>query len=66
MQKWEYLTARVSLGEISYINGRLIDCTIRKKTEEFLQERGNEGWELVGLGIYGGGDEILYFKRPKS
>ena len=71
MQKWEYLVIR---GE--YSNGRFRPHFVNEQEltdwrkislVSFLNQLGDEGWELVGsLGFLTGGPQNkLLFKRPK-
>jgi hypothetical protein len=69
MQKWEYLVVRVSgLGAVVrdvIVEGNPIH--VISPLPEFLNERGDEGWELVasdelqGLNLH-----AIYMKRPKN
>lgn len=68
MQKWEYLILRLA-GEYWYQNGSklgrgfydLIDSKRKLTVHDYLNQLGDEGWELVTMP-----DWYQYtFKRPK-
>ena len=65
MQKWEYTWVVVphSLGKMK-VGGQKV------RALDYVNELGEEGWELVGAeqGWPGAGisDYILFFKRPKA
>jgi hypothetical protein len=67
MQKWEYLTIRVTSGQLYTVNGeRLKDIQKGRPYVEYLNQLGDQGWEVTGtgsVGLLGLGDIIL--KRPK-
>ena len=74
MQKWEYIEVRISGPEWADSRGnlgKLEDMRIRStrwySMAHFMNEQGEEGWELAGIAD----DEslnsfVMYFKRPKS
>lgn len=65
MQKWEYIWVIVphSLGKMK-VGGQKV------RAHDYVNELGEEGWELVGVeqGLPGAGisSYILFFKRPKT
>jgi hypothetical protein len=65
MRRWEYLLSTVAVFERKGLDS----C------QQFLADRGNEGWELVSMTVtpVQGNDHlekfdnfILFFKRPKA
>jgi hypothetical protein len=63
MQQWEYLRA-VSRGtNVNWVNGRFL--AEQQPIHEWLEEMGQEGWELVAVSISSNDSERLYLKRPK-
>ena len=74
MQKWEYLEIRVSGPEWADSQGRVgrleevkLRSTKWRSIAPFMNELGEEGWELAGIGD----DEslnsyVMYFKRPAT
>ena len=67
MQKWEYLYVVAYEDNVQRIND---EKPVRdtSKLPNFLQEVGQDGWELVGLTPYSDGASRcrLIFKRPLS
>ncbi|NIM94456.1 MAG: DUF4177 domain-containing protein [Anaerolineales bacterium] len=66
MQKWEYrwIILPHSLGRMKAA-GRKVESS------DYVNELGDQGWELLGIeqGLPGGGiisEYILFFKRPKG
>lgn len=72
MTRWEYLTVRLENfglnGEkigVKYLNGQELKDWKKVSVEQFLNQLGNNGWELVvGLPAYSGTMNLLLFKRP--
>ena len=73
MPKWEYIHAFGELGESSgitlpmvhVVNGKQLRTGEQKPVHQWLEEMGEEGWELiavVGEQQYRG----FYLKRPKA
>ncbi|MEA3439993.1 MAG: hypothetical protein U9R58_06895 [Chloroflexota bacterium] len=68
MQKWEYMVVRSYGGVVMLVNGEevaeMVDMQpLGQMLYEFLGERGEDGWEVVGMaGIRSGLELIL--KRP--
>jgi hypothetical protein len=58
-QTWEY---RVDSAPTSYVPGSAdtLKYVDSKKSEVLLNQRGAEGWELVGVGAW-----LYYFKRAR-
>ena len=55
MQKWEYLVVRTFSGVVMLANGQEVGTMtsgqpIGQMLYEFLAERGDGGWEVVGIG----------------
>ena len=64
MQKWQYMTWRVSdLGQreatVRTVNGEDFDSKERPPLYEALVRAGEDGWDLVGMD-----GAALIFKRP--
>lgn len=39
------------------------DCSQRNMVAKKIAQLGDEGWEMVGMGITGQGSHAVYFKR---
>lgn len=68
MQKWEYLEADYHCAELECVNGVESDPAAADRAtapDEWLNQRGEEGWELVAVSVHGDGAEAFYLKRPK-
>ena len=68
MQKWEYLVVRTFSGVVMLANGQEVGTMtsgqpIGQMLYEFLAERGDGGWEVVGMAGVRDGTEIV-LKRP--
>lgn len=68
MQKWEYLVVRTFGGVVMLANGQEVGTMtsgqpIGQMLYEFLSERGDGGWEVVGMAGVRDGTEIV-LKRP--
>ncbi len=68
MQKWEYLVVRTFGGVVMLANGQEVGTMtsgqpIGQMLYEFLAERGDGGWEVVGMAGVRDGTEIV-LKRP--
>ena len=68
MQKWEYLVVRTFGGIVMLANGQEVGTMtsgqpIGQMLYEFLAERGDGGWEVVGMAGVRDGTEIV-LKRP--
>ena len=65
MKKWEYLWIIIpkSLGKMKFGKQKI-------ESLDYVNQLGNEGWELVGIEQSWPGsvhsDYILFFKRPRS
>lgn len=61
--KWEYKT--IKLATTGFVGGKLDE----KKLDEYMNQLGEQGWELVsGFSTIGSGntrDVVVVFKRPK-
>ncbi len=68
MQKWEYLIVTTEGRKVGAIGVESPADTGYKNTEtehEFLEELGEDGWELVAIiGTSSNDRNKLYFKRP--
>ena len=75
MKNWEYLNALVENNEVFEVNGAMIGTALRgfvttytgrPSLTDFLNQSGQEGWELVGMSPTGesGSTLRLIFKRP--
>lgn len=59
MQKWEYFVIQRTFEnnpQVSFINN---ERQVGKPLYPYLQEMGEQGWELVSVN-----NALLYFKRP--
>jgi len=69
MQKWEHLHVRSFGGVVMLVNGQEMAQTVvggqpvGEMLYEFLEERGEEGWEVVGMAGVRDGLELV-LKRP--
>lgn len=80
MQKWEYVTftaayaTKDDLGIVKFFDGKELqgwkDANQRRYVVDFLDEMGEQGWELVSVmwrpaanTVF---DPIYYLKRPKG
>lgn len=77
-EKWEYCRLEDLLGS-SFVPAKLIfftaegekieslsaaqDCSQRDRVAKKIAELGDEGWDMVGMGITGQGSHAVYFKR---
>jgi len=77
MKNWEYLYALAVNNEVVEVNGAVIGTALRgfvttyagrPTLTDFLNQSGQEGWELVGTSPMGEvGDTLrLIFKRPSN
>ena len=77
MKTWEYLHALADNHEVVEVNGAMIGTALRgfvttytgrPSLTDFLNQSGQEGWELVGMSPVGevGGALRLIFKRPTN
>ena len=75
MKNWEYLYALAENNEVVEVNGAMIGTALRgfvttytgrPTLTNFLNQSGQEGWELVGMSPMGevGTTLRLIFKRP--
>jgi len=68
MQKWEHMHVRSYGGVVVLVNGQDVAHTsagqpVGEMLHEFLSERGEEGWEVVGMAGVREGTELV-LKRP--
>lgn len=68
MQKWEYLYIRSFGGVVILVDGQETAQIVDKQPMgqmlyEYLDERGEEGWEVVGMAGVRDGIELV-LKRP--
>jgi len=68
MQKWEHMHVRSYGGVVVLVNGQDVAQTstgqpVGEMLYEFLSERGEEGWEVVGMAGVREGTELV-LKRP--
>jgi hypothetical protein len=77
MKNWEYLYALAENNEVIEVNGAMIGTALRgfvttytgrPTLTDFLNQSGQEGWELVGMSPMGemGTTLRLIFKRPMN
>jgi hypothetical protein len=77
MKIWEYLYALAENNEVIEVNGAMIGTALRgfvttytgrPTLTDFLNQSGQEGWELVGMSPMGemGTTLRLIFKRPMN
>lgn len=77
MTNWEYLYALAENDKISEVNDAMVGTALRSfvptskdrpSVTDFLNQSGQEGWELVGMSPVGeAGDTLrLIFKRPTN
>ncbi|MEY2819804.1 MAG: DUF4177 domain-containing protein [Chloroflexota bacterium] len=75
MKNWEYLYALAENNEVVEVNNAMIGTALRgfvttytgrPTLTDFLNQSGQEGWELVGMSPMGevGTTLRLIFKRP--
>jgi len=66
MQHWEYMYVDYAENKAKAMNGREYKDWKRNPLPEYLNQIGNEGWELVGaLTAMSWDYGRLFFKRPK-
>ena len=70
MVKWEYKVVRTYGGVVMLSNGQEIGKIVNNQPVgemlyEYLNEVGEEGWEVVGMAETRGGIELV-LKRPKT
>ena len=68
MQKWEYSVVRTYGGVVMLTNGQEVGKIVNSQPVgqmlyEYLNEVGEDGWEVVGLAEARGGVEVV-LKRP--
>lgn len=68
MQKWEHLVVRSYGGVVMLVNGQEAGeirdmLPVGEMLYEFLAERGEDGWEVVGMAGVRDGTELV-LKRP--
>ena len=68
MQKWEYIVARTYGGAVMLTNGQEVGKLVNSQPVgqmlyEYINEVGEDGWEVVGLAEARGGVELV-LKRP--
>ena len=77
MKNWEYLYALAEKNEVVEVNNAMIGTALRgfvttytgrPTLTDFLNQSGQEGWELVGMSPMGevGTTLRLIFKRPMN
>ena len=77
MKNWEYLYALAENNEVVEVNNAMIGTALRgfvttytgrPTLTDFLNQSGQEGWELVGMSPMGevGTTLRLIFKRPSN
>jgi hypothetical protein len=66
MDKWEYCEAHYYGGELKWVN-RVGAPTPERKTpaREWLNQQGEQGWELVTVYDTMGAGQYLFLNRPK-
>jgi hypothetical protein len=71
MQKWEYLIVFTSGTRVTHVQGVPLPQPL-PFCWDFLNQRGDEGWELVNSNLIGAkltgvnpADGVLYLKRQK-
>lgn len=70
MQKWEYIEITAprrddNMSVRIYRNGNeVVPESMTSVLYEYLNELGNEGWELVNFAFYPNGTAFYCFKRP--
>jgi hypothetical protein len=65
MQKWEYKVIRLSLGEKQRIESKSVKGDLIEFDATYLNELGEDGWELVVRNVTDYSSPVLVFKRPK-
>ena len=68
MQNWEYLVVRTYGGVVMLTNGQEVGKLVNSQPVgemlfEYLNEVGEDGWEVVGMAEARGGVELV-LKRP--
>ena len=63
MDQWEYLRALSRGSYVNWVNGNFLDA--QRPIHEWLQEMGQEGWELISVSIASNDNERLYLKRRR-
>ncbi len=61
---WSYESKDDDRGQVEYSNGKTKKSVGQGSFLETLHGLGKEGWELVGVQVFGEKAEKLYFKRP--
>lgn len=71
MQKWEYLIVFTNGTQVFNVQGTPLPHPL-PKCWDFLNQRGDEGWELIGTNLIGAkmsgvhpAEGMLYLKRQK-
>lgn len=64
MDKWEYLVARTYGGVVMMVNGQEVgkianNQPVGEMLYEYLNEVGEDGWEVVGMAETRGGIELV-------
>ena len=69
MQKWEYLTPRVSPDSnwvmVMFVDGKRLTPT-PLMLEDWLTMQGIQGWEMIAFTSMDKNQERYIFKRPKK
>jgi len=70
MNKWEYQVARTYGGVVMMVNGQEMGKIVNNQPVgvmlyEYLNEVGEDNWEVVGMAEVRGGVELV-LKRPLS
>ena len=69
MKKWEYIEVTAPMREDGksvriYLNGKeAVPESVSSKLYDYLNELGQEGWEMVNFSFYPNRTAFYYFKR---
>jgi hypothetical protein len=67
MLKWEYLRVRTDLTRVLIENNHpLLGDSIKPEVDDYLKEKGEDGWELVSIAPIENFKLLWVFKRLKT
>jgi hypothetical protein len=65
MEKWEYLMVHIDAGRIFRVNGQQFENSKTTSVLAYINQLGNDGWEMAATSTPNGSEYILFFKRRK-